>query len=141
MSFTDIFRISGSAMTAQTVRLNTIASNMANADAASESKEGVYKARRPVFASVYQNSELTEKRALTGARVQILDVVETGQAVSRYEPHHPLANAQGYVYYPDINVVEEMADMMSASRGFETNAEVLNNVKSMQQSLLRLGEV
>jgi flagellar basal-body rod protein FlgC len=141
MSFTDIFRISGSAMTAQTVRLNTIASNMANADAASGSKEGVYKARHPVFASVYQNSELTEKRALTGARVQILDVVETGQAISRYEPHHPLANAQGYVYYPDINVVEEMADMMSASRGFETNAEVLNNVKSMQQSLLRLGEV
>lgn len=141
MAFTDIFRISGSAMTAQTVRLNTIASNMANADSPSASEGTVYKARRPVFASVYQNSELTGHKALTGARVQVMDVVETGQAIQRYEPNHPLANAQGYVYYPDINVVEEMADMMSASRGFETNAEVLSNVKSMQQSLLRLGEV
>lgn len=141
MAFTDIFRISGSAMTAQTVRLNTIASNMANADSPSASQETVYKARRPVFASVYQNSELTGRQAIAGARVQVLDVVETGQSVQRYEPHHPMANSQGYVYYPDINVVEEMADMMSASRGFETNADVLSNVKSMQQSLLRLGEV
>lgn len=141
MAFTDIFRISGSAMTAQTVRLNTIASNMANADSPSASEETVYKARRPVFASVYQNSELTGHKAFPGARVQVLDVVETGQSIQRYEPHHPMANSQGYVYYPDINVVEEMADMMSASRGFETNAEVLSNIKSMQQSLLRLGEV
>ncbi|MGZ0750844.1 flagellar basal body rod protein FlgC [Kluyvera sichuanensis] len=141
MAFTDIFRISGSAMTAQTVRLNTIASNMANADSPSASEETVYKARRPVFASVYQNSELTRHKAFPGARVQVLDVVETGQSIQRYEPHHPMANSQGYVYYPDINVVEEMADMMSASRGFETNAEVLSNIKSMQQSLLRLGEV
>ncbi|MDN6228568.1 MAG: flagellar basal body rod protein FlgC, partial [Enterobacterales bacterium] len=66
--------------------------------------------------------------------------VETGSAVQRYEPNHPMANDQGYVFYPDINVVEEMADMMSASRSFETNVEVLNSVKSMQQSLLRLGE-
>lgn len=141
MAFTDIFRISGSAMTAQTVRLNTIASNMANADSPAASEEAVYKARRPVFASVYQNSELTGRQAMTGARVQVLDVVETGQAVQRYEPNHPMANSQGYVFYPDVNVVEEMADMMSASRGFETNAEVMSNLKSMQQSLLRLGEV
>lgn len=141
MAFTDIFRISGSAMTAQTVRLNTIASNMANADSPAASEEAVYKARRPVFASVYKNSELTGRQAMTGARVQVLDVVETGQAVQRYEPNHPMANSQGYVFYPDVNVVEEMADMMSASRGFETNAEVMSNLKSMQQSLLRLGEV
>lgn len=141
MAFTDIFRISGSAMTAQTVRLNTIASNMANADSPGASEEAVYKARRPVFASVYQNSELTGRQAMTGARVQVLDVVETGQAVQRYEPNHPMANSLGYVFYPDVNVVEEMADMMSASRGFETNAEVMSNLKSMQQSLLRLGEV
>ena len=79
-------------------------------------------------------------RALTGARVQVMDVVETGNAVQRYEPNNPMASADGYVYYPDVNVVEEMADMMSASRGFETNVEVLNSIKSMQQSLLRLGE-
>lgn len=128
-------------MTAQTVRLNTIASNMANADSPSATESDVYKARRPVFASIYQKDALLSNRALSGARVQILDVIETGNAVQRYEPNHPLADDRGYVYYPDVNIVEEMADMMSASRSFETNVEVLNSVKSMQQSLLRLGEV
>ncbi|MGU3415847.1 flagellar basal body rod protein FlgC [Enterobacteriaceae bacterium C23F] len=141
MAFTDIYRVSGSAMTAQTVRLNTIASNMANAETAAASEDGVYKARRPVFAAVYGNDELMNNRALTGARVQVMDVVESGNAVQRYEPHNPMANDDGYVFYPDVNVVEEMADMMSASRSFETNVDVLNSVKSMQQSLLRLGEV
>ncbi|MCT4701563.1 flagellar basal body rod protein FlgC [Enterobacteriaceae bacterium H20N1] len=140
MAFTDIYRVSGSAMTAQTVRLNTIASNLANAESPALNEESVYKARRPVFAAVYRNDELMGNKALTGARVQVMDVVESGNAVQRYEPHHPMANAEGYVYYPDVNVVEEMADMMSASRGFETNVDVLNSVKSMQQSLLRLGE-
>lgn len=127
-------------MTAQTVRLNTIASNLANAETASATEDGTYKARRPVFAAVYQNDALMNHQALTGARVQVMDVVETGNAVQRYEPHNPMANGDGYVFYPDVNVVEEMADMMSASRGFETNVDVLNSVKSMQQSLLRLGE-
>lgn len=141
MAFSDIYRVSGSAMTAQTVRLNTIASNLANAETASATEDGTYKARRPVFAAVYKNDELMHSRALTGARVQVMDVIETGNAVQRYEPHNPMASDDGYVYYPDVNVVEEMADMMSASRGFETNVDVLNSVKSMQQSLLRLGEV
>ncbi len=140
MSFSDIYRVSGSAMTAQTVRLNTIASNLANAETASATEADTYKARRPVFAAVYQNDELMRDKALSGARVQVMDVVETGNAVQRYEPNNPMANTEGYVYYPDVNVVEEMADMMSASRGFETNIEVLNSIKSMQQSLLRLGE-
>lgn len=140
MSFSDIYRVSGSAMTAQTVRLNTIASNLANAETASATEADTYKARRPFFAAVYQNDELMRDKALSGARVQVMDVVETGNAVQRYEPNNPMANTEGYVYYPDVNVVEEMADMMSASRGFETNVEVLNSIKSMQQSLLRLGE-
>ncbi|KZR32291.1 MULTISPECIES: flagellar basal body rod protein FlgC [Enterobacter] len=140
MSFSDIYRVSGSAMTAQTVRLNTIASNLANAETASATEADTYKARRPVFAAVYQNDELMRDKSLSGARVQVMDVVETGNAVQRYEPNNPMANTEGYVYYPDVNVVEEMADMMSASRGFETNVEVLNSIKSMQQSLLRLGE-
>lgn len=140
MAFTDIYRVSGSAMTAQTVRLNTVASNLANAETAATAEAGVYKARRPVFAAVYQNDELLNNNGLSGARVQVMDVVESGNAVQRYEPNHPMANPDGYVWYPDINVVEEMADMMSASRNFETNVDVLNNVKSMQQSLLRLGE-
>lgn len=141
MSFNDVYRISGSAMTAQTVRLNTIASNLANANVAASSEEKVYKALRPVFSAVYRNDELMHGQDLTGARVQVMDVVQAGGGVQRYEPHHPQANKDGYVWYPDVNVVEEMADMMSASRSFETCVDILTNVKSMQQSLLRLGEM
>ena len=141
MAFSDMYRVSGSAMTAQTVRLNTVASNLANAETPAQSADNVYKARHPVFAAVYQNDELMDNHAMSGARVQVLDVVQTGDSVKRYEPNHPMADQDGFVFYPNINVVEEMADMMSASRGFETNVDVLNNVKSMQQSLLQLGEV
>ena len=141
MSLSDIFQISGSAMTAQTVRLNTVASNLANAESPASSESSAYKARSPVFAAVYHNSLVAEDRHdITGASVAVADVVTTGGAVSRYEPHNPLADNSGNVWYPDINVGEQMADMTSASRNFETDVDVLNNVKSMQQSLLKLGE-
>lgn len=141
MSFADIYQISGSAMTAQTVRLNTVASNLANAESPASSKASAYKARSPVFAAVYQNSLIGHQHHdIDGASVRVMDVLQSGDAVRRYEPHHPMADKDGYVYYPDVNVVEQMADMMSASRDFETNVDVLSNVKSMQQSLLRLGE-
>lgn len=142
MSFTDIYSIAGSAMTAQTVRLNTVASNLANADAVSANPDDAYKALKPVFATVYSNTQLsTNNDMFPNAEVQIVDVVQNkGNAEKRFEPHNPLANDEGYVYYPDIDVVAEMADMMSATRSFETNVEVLSNVKSMQQGLLRLGE-
>ncbi|WP_145584828.1 flagellar basal body rod protein FlgC [Yersinia intermedia] len=140
MSFNNIYRVSGSAMTAQTIRLNAIASNLANAESPAASAAAVYKARSPVFSAVYSPRSATNPSGVNGAQVQVLDVVETGGSIQRYEPNHPLANPQGYVFYPAVNVVSEMADMMSASRSFETNVEVLNSVKSMQQSVLRLGE-
>ncbi len=142
MSFTDIYSITGSAMTAQTVRLNTVASNLANADAVSANPDDAYKALKPVFATVYQKTQMTTENGIyPNAEVRIVDVVQNkGQAEKRFEPNNPLANGEGYVYYPDIDVVAEMADMMSATRNFETNVEVLANVKSMQQGLLRLGQ-
>lgn len=142
MSFTDIYSIAGSAMNAQTVRLNTVASNLANADAVSANSDDAYKALKPVFATVYSKTQLSaSKESYPNAEVRIVDVVESaGQAEKRFEPSNPLANDEGYVYYPDIDVVSEMADMMSATRSFETNVEVLSNVKSMQQGLLRLGQ-
>ncbi|WP_050112339.1 flagellar basal body rod protein FlgC [Yersinia thracica] len=140
MSFNNIYRISGSAMTAQTIRLNTIASNLANAESPAASAAEAYKARSPIFSAVYSPRSAANPRGVTGAQVQVLNVVEVGETVQRYEPNHPLANPQGYVFYPAVNVVSEMADMMSASRSFETNVEVLNSVKSMQQSVLKLGE-
>ena len=133
MSFKDISSIAGSAMAAQSVRLNTIASNLANADTAAPSEAQAYRARKPVFAAIMEND--------AGGRVQVLDVVQSADPVRKvYEPGNPLADADGMVVYSNVNSVAEMADMMSASRAFETNVEVLGRIKSMQQSLLKLGE-
>ena len=142
MSFTDIYSIAGSAMNAQTVRLNTVASNLANADAVSANADDAYKALKPVFATVYNKTQLSvSDNAYPNAEVRIVDVVQSSkQAEKRFEPSNLLANDEGYVYYPDIDVVAEMADMMSATRSFETNVAVLGNVKSMQQGLLKLGQ-
>ena len=141
MAFDSIYRIAGSSMNAQTVRLNTVASNLANADSAAANAEDVYQARKPVFAAVYNNDQLTRSVGMGGARVQVLDVVTAGrEPVRRYEPDNPLADDQGYVFYADIDQIAEMTDMMSATRSFETSVEVLNRLKSMQQSLLKLGE-
>ncbi|WJF90790.1 flagellar basal body rod protein FlgC [Paraburkholderia bonniea] len=131
MSFKDISRIAGSAMTAQTVRLNTVASNLANAGTAG-TEETAYRARKPVFAALPEGN---------GARVQVLDVVTNNDPpVGRHEPGNPLADENGMVFYSNVSSVEEMADMLAASRAFSTNVEVLARVKGMQQDLLKLGE-
>ena len=141
MAFDSIYRIAGSSMNAQTVRLNTVASNLANADSAAAKAEDVYQARKPVFAAVYNNDQLTRGLGMGGAHVQVLDVVTAGrEPVRRFDPDNPLADDQGYVFYADIDQIEEMTDMMSATRSFETSVEVLNRLKSMQQGLLKLGE-
>ncbi|MDB5849661.1 MAG: flgC [Rhodoferax sp.] len=139
MSLRAIAQIAGSAMTAQTVRLNTISSNLANAQSASGVEADTYRARKPVFSAIPQPGANDMQSA--GARVQVLDVVQSDEPLRKtYEPGHPLANEKGEVFYPNVNPVAEMTDMMSASRAFETNVEVLGRVKAMQQSLLRLGE-
>jgi flagellar basal-body rod protein FlgC len=133
MGFKDISTIAGSAMAAQTVRLNTIASNLANANAVAGSDAEGYRARKPVFASVMDDAG--------GARVQVLDVVQSSEPLRKmYEPDNPVADAEGMVYYANVNEVAEMADMMAASRAFETNVEVMGRIKNMQASLLKLGE-
>ena len=141
MAFNDIYNIAGTAMNAQTVRLNTIASNLANADAASSTPNGAYQSLKPVFATIYgKNQYDVQKNSYPSAEVRIVDVIQVPSSVDKkYEPNNPLSNEDGFVFYPGIDVVSEMTDMMSASRSFETNVEVLNNVKSMQQGLLRLG--
>ena len=137
MSFKDISQIAGSAMAAQTVRLNTVASNLANADSVSGNENDTYRARKPVFAAV-----MNDGADGAGSRVQVLDVVESAEPLRKvYEPDSPMANAEGMVFYPNVNQVAEMTDMMSASRAFETNVEVLGRIRTMQQSLLKLGEM
>lgn len=135
MSLFSIFNVAGSAMSAQTVRLNTTASNLANAESAAGSEAEVYRARRPVFA------EFRDILDQSVAGVQVAGIVEDqAPAQQKYQPHHPLANEEGYVYMPNINVVEEMADMISASRSYQNNVEVVNASKQMLLNLLRLGQ-
>ncbi|NLG75753.1 MAG: flagellar basal body rod protein FlgC [Xanthomonadaceae bacterium] len=140
MSFRNISQIAGSAMTAQAVRLNTVASNLANANTAAASEAEAYRARKPVFAAVAERNGLVGGQ-LAGASVRVLDVVQSTEPVRKvHEPDNPLANEEGIVFYPNVNSVAEMTDMMAASRAFETNVEVMSRVKSMQQALLRMGE-
>lgn len=138
MSFSAIYDVSGSAMRAQVMRLDTIASNMANANTAASTEAGAYRALKPVFSALY--SQTMESQSLT-AQVQMLGVTASDRTVEqRYEPNNPLANNDGYVFYSNVNPLEEMADMMAASRSYQTSVEVMNKVASMQQSILRLGQ-
>ncbi len=146
MSLANVFNIAGSAMSAQTTRLNTTASNIANAETVSSSMDQTYRARHPVFATVLQNQQSTggslfQDQGDAGQGVQVSGVIEDSSNLeARYEPNHPSADKNGYVYYPNVNVVEEMADMISASRSFQTNAEIMNTAKSMMQKVLTLGQ-
>jgi flagellar basal-body rod protein FlgC len=140
MSSFKIFDIAGSGMSAQSVRLNTVASNLANAESVSSTAEGAYRARHPVFEAVKQGLA-AGKGIEPGAAVKVSDIMEDGRAPEmRYQPGNPLANADGYVFAPNVNVVEEMVDMISASRAYQNNVEVLNTSKELLLATLRLGQ-
>ncbi|MGN6514146.1 MAG: flagellar basal body rod protein FlgC [Lysobacteraceae bacterium] len=135
MSNLPIFDVAGSAMTAQSVRLSTVASNLANSDSVAGSPDAVYKAKQPVFAAV----EVAGKPELSG--VQVTSVQDsTAAPLKRYEPSHPLADAQGYVYAPDVDPVAQMVDMISASRSYQADVEVLNTAKELAVATLGLGK-
>jgi len=144
MALGNVFDIAGSGMNAQSLRLNTTASNIANAQTASSSIDEVYRGRHPVFAAVYNKAmdfNANQASSDSEAGVQVLGVVESDAPLQpRYEPHHPMANDEGYVYYPNVNVVEEMTNMISASRSFQVNVEVMNSAKQMVQRVLTLGQ-
>jgi len=133
-------------MAAQSIRLNTTASNMANANSAASSEDEVYRAKKPVFQAMQMDAMRQMNMAIEGEDklskgVQVSGIVESDAPLDmRYEPHHPLADEQGYVMYPNVNIVEEMTDMMSASRSFQTNVDVMNAAKTMIQQVLSLGQ-
>jgi flagellar basal-body rod protein FlgC len=148
MALGNVFDIAGSAMSAQSIRLNTTASNLANAESAASSTDEVYRARKPVFAAAQQDAmamisafgnDAIDANAQTG--VDVLGIVESDAELQRrYEPNHPLADDEGYVFYPNVNVVEEMTDMISASRSYQVNVEVMDAAKQMVQRVLTLGQ-
>jgi len=139
MPLQSILDIAGSGLAAQSLRLNTTASNLANADAVSSSTERTYRARQPVFETVL--AEHTGFDGAPGAGVRVVDVIESAAPLRReYAPAHPLADADGYIFRPNVNVVEEMANMMSAARSYQTNIEVMNASKQMLLRTLTLGQ-
>lgn len=136
MSVFKVFDVAGSGMSAQMLRLNTVASNLANAETMAASADEVYRARHPVFETVLNH--LTGDQSV--ATVKVTDLVESDTpAMSHYMPGHPLANEDGYVFSPGINAVEEMADMISASRSYQNNVEVMSTARELLLRTLQLG--
>ena len=141
MSSFKLFDIAGSGMAAQSVRLNTVASNLANAESVSGTAEGAYKARHPIFEAVKASMQAKQGTVDPSSAVRVTDIVEDTRAPEmRYQPGNPLANADGYVFAPNVNVVEEMVDMISASRAYQNNVEVMNTSKELLLATLRLGQ-
>ena len=139
MSLFRVFDIAGSALNAQTVRMNTTASNMANADSAASATGETYRARQAVFAPLMFDAYTNADAGVAGVGVE--GIVESQAPLSReYRPDHPHADADGYVFMPNVNMVEEMANMISASRSYQTNIEVMEASKRMLQQTLSLGQ-
>jgi len=148
MSLTNVFNIAGTGMNAQSIRLNTTASNIANAETVSSSIDETYKARKPWFQVLEKQwddvdglSRNLDVRSQVGDGVKIAGIVESDAPLQRrFQPHHPMADEEGYVLYPNVNIVEEMTDMMSSSRSYQMNVEVMKTAKQMLQRTLTLGQ-
>lgn len=137
MSLFNVFDVAGSALNAQTVRLNTTSSNMANANSVSSSTNNLYRARHPVFAPMVKAFDSSSK----GSGVGVQGIIESdAPARQEYNPDHPQANEQGYIFMPNVNVIEEMANMISASRSYQANVEVMNSAKQMMMRTLAIGQ-
>ncbi|MEQ1838302.1 MAG: flagellar basal body rod protein FlgC [Candidatus Nitrotoga sp.] len=134
MSLFNIFDVAGSGMAAQAQRLNVVASNLANADSVTSANGQPYRAKQVVFAATSVDS--------SGAQgVKVTAVVEDNSPMEmRYDPKHPMANGQGYVAMPNVNMVDEMVNMISASRAYQNNVEVMNTSKTMLLKTLTIGQ-
>ena len=133
MSLFNIFNVSGSAMSAQAQRLNATASNLANADSATSASGQAYRAKQVVFEAVPLGAGATS--------VKVAQVIEDPSPLKQvYDPKHPMADEKGYVAMPNVNVVDEMVNMLSASRSYQTNVETMNAAKTMLLKTLTLGQ-
>lgn len=141
MAILDVFNVSGSGMAAQSLRLNTTASNIANAESVAADPADTYRARYPVFQASLDSAMDPEVGKNASNAVSVPGIIESSKPLNiRYEPDHPYANDEGYVAYPNVNVVEEMANMISASRSFQINVEVLNTAKTLAERVLSIGQ-
>ncbi len=138
MSMMNIFNVSGSAASAQSQRLNVVASNLANADTVAGPNGTAYKARQVTFQTQLMGANQNDP---TSAGVKVSTITEDQTAGRRvHDPKHPSADADGYVTYSNVNAVEEMVNMISASRSYQNNIEVMNTAKSLVLKTLQLGQ-
>jgi flagellar basal-body rod protein FlgC len=134
MSMFSIFGVSGSAISSQAQRLNVVASNLANADAVAGPDGQTYKSRQIVFETVPMGGQ-------GDAGVKVKDITESDAPGRRvHDPYHPSADAEGYVTHSNVNPVEEMVNMMAASRSYQNNVEVMNTAKSLLLKTLQMGQ-
>ncbi|MFO1319998.1 MAG: flagellar basal body rod protein FlgC [Burkholderiales bacterium] len=135
MSLMNVFDIAASALSAQSQRLNVVASNLANADSAVSSDGTPYRGKQVVFQAI----PLRDGKTMPAVRVkEVIDDPSPPRLV--FDPKHPLANPQGYVTYPNVSVVEEMTNMLSASRAYQMNTDVMNTAKNLLLRTLALGQ-
>jgi flagellar basal-body rod protein FlgC len=140
MSLFNVFNTAGSALNAQTIRLNTTASNLANAESVNGDPTQVYRARHPVFQTMMDTSEQGFDGEDATAGVRVLGVVESTTAPTmRYQPDHPLANKDGYIYMSNVNSIEEMTNMISANRSFATNIDAINTARDLLLKTISMG--
>lgn len=138
MGLFNVLDVTASGMTAQSVRLNTTASNLANANSVSSSANETYRARQPVFAAELSQVVSGDSNSVP---VAVRGIVESNAPLKmEFSPNHPMANEDGYIYKPNVNVMEEMANMISASRSYQTNVQVADAAKTMLQRTLSLGQ-
>ncbi|MEW9797605.1 flagellar basal body rod protein FlgC [Alteromonas sp. CYL-A6] len=138
MSLFSVMSISSTGMEAESVRLNTTASNIANANSVSSNENDTYRARHAVFATELRRASDDQSK---GVGVQVRGIVESNAPLQiEYAPNNPLADENGYIYKPNVNVVEEMANMMSASKAYETNVQVADTTKRIFRRVLQLGQ-
>lgn len=134
MSLFSILDVAGSALTAQSQRLNTTASNLANADSATSSTGEPYRAKQVIFSAQPVTAD-------NSVGVRVSNIVQDQTPPRRvHDPRHPLADDKGYVNMPNVNVIEEMVNMISASRSYQTNAELMNTAKTLLLKTLQIGQ-
>ena len=138
MALANIFGVAGSALNAQTVRMNLSASNMANAMTVGATEDKTYKAKRVVFKALLDQQQVTAIAPKVGG-VRVDRIVEEKSPVPRiYEPSHPEADSAGYLYKSNVNEIAEMVDMMSAARSYQNNVEVINTARTLMNRTLEI---
>lgn len=138
MSLLRVLDVSATGMSAQSVRLNTTASNLANANSVSSSAEQTYRSRQPVFAAELNRAK---DGLSSNVEVKVQGIVESDAPLNKeYAPNHPKSDADGFIYHSNVNVMEEMANMISASRSYQTNVQIADAAKQMLSRTLQMGK-